>query len=213
MNLSRQNRARLAWAKSFIKFRWRFEDYPLDYIDQGECPPNLPKRLQHQRWRVDLINWPYMSGTGESKESALADAKQKFASRLAAGEKMWRPGTGPGIIFAASEVPTLYPELSNDFIQRVLGLEWARISDKSSLWDFHSNEDNAETYLKIGEVYGVDVSDVPDANLMGIFAEIMNQIGSFPEDPSAKTIRLIRDARDRKLAGLPPFPWHGDVET
>lgn len=213
MNLSRQNRARLAWAKSFFKSRWRFEDYPLDYIDQGEYPPNLPKRLQHQRWRVDLINWHSMSGAGESKESALADAKQKFASLLAAGEKMWRPGTGPGIIFAASEVPTRYPELSNDFIQNVLGLEWAWLSDESSLWDFHSKEDNAELYLKIGEVYGVDVSHVANANLLGIFVEIMDQIGTFPENASVRAARLTRDARDRQLAGLPAFPWNDDFQT
>lgn len=213
MNLSRQNRARFAWAKSFFKSRWRFEDYPLDYVDQGECSPNLPERLQHPRWRADLVNWHDISGTGESKELALDDAKQKFASRLAAGEKMWRPGTGPGIIFAASEAPTLYLELSNDFIQRVLGLEWAWISDESFLWDFHSYEDNSELYLKIGEVYGVDVSHVADANLMKIFAEIMNQIGTFPENPSVKTIRLTREARDRKLAGLPAFPWNNDIQT
>ncbi len=126
---------------------------------------------------------------------------------------MWRPGTGPGIVFAANEAPARYPELSNDFIHKVLGLEWAWLSDESSLWDFHSNEDNSEMYLKIGEVYGVDVSHVADANLMGIFTEIMNQIGTFPENASVKAIRLTRDARDRQLAGLPAFPWNDDFQT
>jgi hypothetical protein len=210
MNLSRQNRARLARAKSFFKSRWRFEDYPLDYINQGECPTNLPERLQHKRWRADLTNWHYMYGTGDSKEIALADAKQKFDAMIASGKKMWRPGTGPGIVFAATEVPAHYPELSNDFIQNVLGLEWAWLSDESSLWDFHSNEGNSEMYLKIGEVYGVDVSHVPDANLTGIFTEIMNQIGTFPENASVRAVRLTRDARDRQLAGLPAFPWNDD---
>jgi hypothetical protein len=215
MNLSRQNRARLAWAQSFFKPRWRFEDYPVDYIDQGECALNLPERLQHKRWRVDLINWYEVSGVGESKEAALADAKHKFGLLNASGEKMCRPGIGPGsafpknpaIVFPENQEIDSYPELRDDFICRVLGLEWAWVTDGSSLWDFHSSEDNSEMYLRIGEVYGVDVSDVPNANLTGIFAKIMNQIGTFPEDASVRAVRLARDARDRQLAGLPALPW------
>jgi hypothetical protein len=212
MKLSRQNRSRLAWIKSFFKTSWRFEDYPLDYIDQGECPPNLPARLQHKRWRADLVNWYAVSGSGDSKEAALADAKQKFVDRKTSGEKMWRPGTGPGIVFAAKETPTRYPELSDDFIHKVLNLQWAWISDFSTLWDFHTENDNDAMYLRIGEIYGVDVSSVPNARLMDIFAEIMNQIGSFPEDPVLKAIRLTRDARDRHVAGLPALSWNPIVE-
>ncbi|MBB5346115.1 hypothetical protein [Tunturibacter empetritectus] len=212
MKLSRQNRSRLAWIKSFSKTSWRFEDYPLDYIDQGECPPNLPGRLQHKRWRADLVNWYAVSGLGDSKEAALADAKQKFADWKTSGEKMWRPGTGPGIVFAAKETPTRYPELSDDFIHKVLNLQWAWISDFSTLWDFHTENDNDAMYLRIGEIYGVDVSSVPNARLMDIFAEIMNQIGSFPEDPVLKAIRLTRDARDRHVAGLPALSWNPIVE-
>jgi hypothetical protein len=213
MKLSRTTRGRIAWTASLFRLHWCFEDYPLDYIDQGECPPALPKRLQHKRWRADLINWHSMSGTGESKEAALADAKQKFAERLTTGEKMWRPGTGPGIIFAANETIASYPELRNDFIHKVLNLEWAWISDESSLWDFHSDEDNSKIYLKIGEVYAVDVSHIANANLTDIFAEIMNQIGSFPEDPSVKAVRLSRGARGRRVAGLPALPWNDDSQT
>lgn len=101
-----------------------------------------------------------MSGAGESKEAALADAKRKFAERLSSGEKMWRPGTEPGITFASNEAVSQYPELRDDFIHNVLNLEWAWLSDDSSLWDFHTDEDNSHQYLKIGEVYGVDVSHV-----------------------------------------------------
>ena len=172
MNLSRQNRARLAWAKSFFKFRWRFDDYPVDYIDQGECPPNLPERLQHKRWRADLINWYVMSGSGETKEAALEDAKQKFAAQVASGEKLLRPGTGPGITFASNEAVSQHPSLRDEFINKVLNLEWAWISDESSLWDFHENETNDEYYARILEVYGVDVSDIDGAKLSLILERI-----------------------------------------
>jgi hypothetical protein len=175
MNLSRQNRARLAWVKSFFKLRWRFDDYPLDYIDQGECNRSLPERLQHKRWRADLINWYAVSGTGESREAALADAKQKFAAREASGEKMYRPGTGPGIVFASNEAVSSDPELRDDFVHKVLNLEWAWISDESSLWDFHEKETNDEYYNRIFEVYGVDVSDIDGAKLTLILEKIKTQ--------------------------------------
>jgi hypothetical protein len=154
-----------------------------------------------------------MSGAGDSREAALADAKQKFAARLTSGEKMWRPGTGPKLEFASNEAASRYPELRDDFVHNVLGLEWAWISDESSLWDFHSDEDNSDIYQKIGEIYGVDVSHIAGANLAQIFAEITNRIGTFPEDPSVRAVRLSRDARSRQVAGLPALPWNDYPQT
>jgi hypothetical protein len=172
MNWSRQTRARLARIASFFKRRWEFEDYPIDYVDQGEVDPNLPTRLQHHRWRVDLINWYAVSGLGNSKEAALADAKQKFAVWNSSGEKMWRPGTGPGIVFPENQTIEKYAELRDDFIHRVLELEWAWLTDESSLWDFHQEVDNNIFYTKIIEVYGVDVSDILNANIVSILERI-----------------------------------------
>jgi hypothetical protein len=45
-------------------------------------------------------------------------------------------------------------------------------SDESSLWDFHSSEDNQEFIAKIREIYGVDVSDVESARLWQILDRI-----------------------------------------
>jgi hypothetical protein len=199
MKLSRQNRARLAWAASFFKRRWRFEDYPLDYIDQGQTFRDLPPRLQHKRWRVDLVNWFAVSGVGDTQEAALADAIQKFAAHEASGEKMWRPGTGPGIVFASNESVNLYPDLQHHFINRVLGLPWAFLSDQSSLWDFHEEPDNSAINLKIGEIYGVDVAQIEDGNIAKILSKIMDEIRDFPEDPINRAIRLGRDPRSRHL--------------
>jgi hypothetical protein len=208
MKLSRKIRARMAWAASFLKRRWDFGDYPLDYVDQGERNPNLPERLQHKRWRADLINWPAVSGLGESRAEALADAKEKFFAYQVSGEKMWRPGTGPGIVFADNHSVAEHAALRDHFIQNVLGLEWAWVSDESSLWDFHEKADNSDLYLKIGEVYGVDVSYVEGAKLAAIFAEIMEQIGDFPEDAVVRAVRLSRDARARHNQALPEHPWN-----
>jgi hypothetical protein len=56
--------------------------------------------------------------------------------------------------------------------RRVLRLDWAWISDESSLWDFHHQETNAALVAKIREVYGVDVSDIESANLADILDRI-----------------------------------------
>jgi hypothetical protein len=157
-----------------------------------------------------------MFGLGDSKEAALADAHEKFASRIAAGEKLCRPGTEPGntlfgkpkITFPENQKIDEYPDLRDDFIAEILGLSWAWVTDESSLWDFHSKHDNSEEFRKIGEVYGVDVSHISDAKLVDILVEIMSQIRSFPEDSIHKAIRLGRDARDRHNMGLPEETWN-----
>ena len=161
-----------AYVTSIFKLTWSFGDYPLDYVDQGEPSSNLPARLQHFRWRADIVNWSAMYGAGETREQALADLKQKFEAHKDSGKKMWRPGTGPGITFASNVAVSRYPGLRDDFIRRVLELDWAWISDDSSLWDFHENETNDKYYARIIEVYGVDVSDIEDANLASILERI-----------------------------------------
>lgn len=65
-----------------------------------------------------------------------------------------------------------HSELAKDFVKRVLALDWAWISDESSLWDFHGDETNASLNEQIRLVYGVDVSDISSGNLADIFDRI-----------------------------------------
>lgn len=83
-----------------------------------------------------------------------------------------RTGKKVRIEFASQEKVSSDPALSDDFIERVLGLEGAWISDESSLWDFHTEQTNEHLYAKIREVYGVDVSDIKQARLWAIFERI-----------------------------------------
>lgn len=116
---------------------------------------------------------------------------------------MPRPGSKPKITFASDERVSRFPELRDNFIKEVLQLEWALVTDESSLWDFHTDTDNRNMYLKIAGVYGVDVSHIISANLADILNGIMDEIGTFPEDDISKAIRLGRDARARYNMGLP----------
>jgi hypothetical protein len=87
---------------------------------------------------------------------------------------MIRPGVNAPIEFATQELVSANRELSEDFTRRVLNLDWAWISDESSLWDFHTDETNEQILGKIFEVYGVDVSDIDSARV----SEILNRIAA-----------------------------------
>lgn len=64
------------------------------------------------------------------------------------------------------------PSSLEDFVRRVLGLDWAWISDESSLGDFHDDKTNEALIAKVKEVYGVDVSDIQSAKLFEILDRI-----------------------------------------
>lgn len=111
-------------------------------------------------------------GSGNSPAEALDDLRINFGSIKANGTVTVRPGARAKLEFASDAKVSAYDELSQDFIQRVLGLEAAWVSDDSSLWDFHTELTNDSFYAKIREEYGVDVSDVESARLWEIFERI-----------------------------------------
>jgi hypothetical protein len=207
MTLSRQTRARIAWLLSFLKRKWTLADYPVDYIDQGDFAISPSKRHPHSCWRADLLGLPHLSGLGDTREQALGDAQQKFATYLASGAELRRPGSKPKVIFATDLEVSRFPDLRDHFIIHVLDLEWAFLSDESTLWDFHGELDNAALYHRIGVVYGVDVSHIPNANIAAILAGIMKEIVEFPEDTIVRAIREGREARAHHVYGLPPLSW------
>ena len=77
--------------------------------------------------------------------------------------------------FAPRQRVSAHPELAEDFIRRVLNLDWAYISDESSLWDFHGAGTNGALIARIEEVYGVDVSDIESAKLPEILERIAKE--------------------------------------
>jgi hypothetical protein len=61
-----------------------------------------------------------------------------------------------------------HPDLEKDFINRILELPWAFISDESSLWDYHADLTNDNLVRKINAIYRVDVSGIPKGNIADI---------------------------------------------
>lgn len=61
---------------------------------------------------------------------------------------MPRPGRSLPLVFADDTNVRSFGSLPEDFTRRVLGLEWAWISDDSSLWEFHGELNNTLSYRK-----------------------------------------------------------------
>jgi hypothetical protein len=123
-------------------------------------------------WTARIFNWPGMSAGGDTKQEALEQLRKKFDNFRTSKPSLPRPGSKVPIEFAATERVAQHEELSKDFIKRVIGVDWAWISDESSLADFHTDETDKRLTDKILEVYGVDVSDISSGNLSDIFDRI-----------------------------------------
>jgi hypothetical protein len=177
--IKNQFRAFWKWSISFRKSDWELEDYPV-FVRMQEPDPtsayNSPRFKFHRYW-AGIVNW-HPTGGGDTREEALQNLSNTFAAvkltKKETGKTLPRPGTQAPIEFASQFHVNAHSELADEFIQRVLELESAWISDESSLWDFHTDENNDAYFAKIKEIYGVDVSDIQSASL----AEILERIAA-----------------------------------
>jgi hypothetical protein len=173
LRITNRIRALWKWCLSFWKRDWELSDYPVYLRVQTPDPDSdlRSPRFKLHRYVLSIVNWN-LSGSGDTEEEALQDLKIKFSAAKEKGEPLPRPGVQVPIKFASQERVKAQTALADDFIDRVLGLEWAWISDESSLWDFHADENNDVYYEKIKETYGVDVSDIESAKLSEILERI-----------------------------------------
>jgi hypothetical protein len=74
--------------------------------------------------------------------------------------------------FVTLQEVDIHREMVEKFIKLVLDCGWVFISDESSLYDFAFIDDVTNLEAKIKEVFGVDVSDIEDKNLLKIFERI-----------------------------------------
>jgi hypothetical protein len=163
------------WLLSFRKPEWIVDDYPIRVTRQEpDATFSAPRSSQHH-YRAHIVN-AAITGSGNTPIEAMAGLRQNFESvtqrRKEEALPAIRPGTNWPIEFASQEKVSADESLSEDLIQKVLGLDWAWISDESSLWDFHTEQTNDLLIAKILEVYSVDVSDIKSARLGEIFERI-----------------------------------------
>jgi hypothetical protein len=179
-NFLRQCHAKWKYALSFTKSDWALRDYPLWMRQQEPSPPGTSARMRSRPFVVSIVNW-HLAGTGDSAEEALADLEDSFekvkAERRRTGEGQPRPGERVPTSFASSARIDAHGALAEDFIERVLQLPWAFLSDESALWDFHEDATNEAYVQRIRAAYGVDVSDLADAPV----ADILDRIAAEAE--------------------------------
>jgi hypothetical protein len=156
------------------------DDYPIRVWLQPVAEPLHKSRLKPLSWTASVINWPGMSGSANSRLEALEELRKNFDRFKTTKPSLPRPGTKVPIQFAAGERVGQHSELAKDFVKGVLDIDWAWISDESSLWDFHDDETNENLTKKIRHIYGVDVSDISSGNLADIFDRISKYRASLP---------------------------------
>ncbi len=176
MRINEQLLAVWKFCLSLRKGDWELDDYPIAMREQKIDPDYTERRFQQHRYAARVVNWWTLSGTGDTRPEALLALKAHFTSvkaeKARTGEALPRPGTKVPLEFASQERVGIYSGLAEDFTHRVLNLDWAWISDESSLWDFHDKETNEELVAKIREAYAVDVSDIQSGKLPEIFERI-----------------------------------------
>jgi hypothetical protein len=148
--------ALLKLCQSFRKPDWEIADYPVSIRTQEPGPAAEGSRFRLKPYAASIVNWN-LTGVGDSPEEALQNLRTTFAEvkqeRRKTRKPLPRPGTQVPIKFASRERIDAHSELADDFIHRILDLEWAWISDESSLWDFSCDETNDALCAKIRDVY------------------------------------------------------------
>jgi len=171
------------WCLSFRKSDWRLNDYPILVRARAFDSIFAAPRFKQGRYDAYIVNWGLL-GIGDTRSEALADLNGSFeitkAERAKQGELLPRPGSRMPITFASNELIIRHADLSDDFTRRVLELDWAWISDESTLSDFHGEQSNDALCDKIKEIYGVDVSDIGSAKLSEILDRIARKQTSEP---------------------------------
>lgn len=165
------------WLISFLTTDWELRDYPVVVRKQDEPVDHAlhAPRFEPQPYWASVPGANLGAG-GETAADAMENLRSNFQrwkrKRLTEGKGLPRPGTRVPMEFAASTNVDAHGALTADFVHRVLQLDWAMITDESSLWDFHTEQDNARLIARVKDLYGVDVSDVASGNLSAILDRI-----------------------------------------
>src|SRR5271156_4785367 len=140
VGLKNRVRAWWKWFLSLLKRDWGLSDYPISVREHKIDTSHVGTRSKQHRYSAQIVNWWAVGGGGNTKVEALQELQKNFATMKAEkaknGKGLPRPGTHVEIEFASRDRVDAHAELAEDFIRRVLNLEWAFVSDESSLWDF-----------------------------------------------------------------------------
>ncbi len=123
-------------------------------------------------YSVHITNWWFAIGTGETEEEALLELQYLIDDFKNTESYLPRPGSVMPIKFASTQGFELHTETAEQFFDQVFGFAPLFISDESSLYDFDPVDEVTNLDKKIEEIFGVNVSDIKDRNLIKIFERI-----------------------------------------
>ncbi len=154
---------------SFTKSEWKVSDYPIRLREQEPLGPAVP------RWCARIVNWWVAVGLGSTKEEALADLDKRILTLKEHLGYLPRPGTIVPLQFPARPGIDAHAATAAEFLEKVLGYgadEPVFITDDSSLYDFEESHEGTNLTEKVTQVFGIDISDIKDGNLVRIFERI-----------------------------------------
>jgi hypothetical protein len=170
-----QVRAFTKYASSFLKATWSLEDYPVRLRKIGPIVRGGPRGRGLVTWNAQIINWWHMRGVGSTPEAAVESLARRLAG-FAVSHPLPRPGRGAplNIEVADSRLVEGHKQLVDDILERVMGFPATDclVTDESTLWDFHEDDDNREYFRKISLIYGVDVSGIEPPTFAAIAEKI-----------------------------------------
>lgn len=176
------NSARMAWkrALSYRKRQWDFADYPITV--RRQTFDSVPDDAEHAfRYWARVLGW-LIDETASTKAEAPTKLRGLYEIqkqlRIEKGEPIPRPGTKIPIRFASRERIDAHSELADDFIHRVLQLEWALITDESILLDFAIGGSIKELQDRVFLIYGVAIYAIEDGNIATILDRIAAERGT-----------------------------------
>lgn len=171
---SAQLLARWKYLLSFRKSNWDFEDYPVIVRKQGNAGQSWGEdaRFTTPPYIARMVNWTGLDGFGDTPVAAKQDLKEAFDRACARRGSQPRPGTEVPIQLAPPAKIEVTPELKQEFLHSVLGVEWALITDETELWHFALGGSVKDLYEKIDALYGINVRDVPDGKVARILERI-----------------------------------------
>jgi hypothetical protein len=163
----------IKYVLSFFKRDWELRDYPV-VVRESDAPNGMfnDDRFRPIRWTVRIPDWVRMFGGGDTLEEAWADLERKFAEYKSEGNDLPRPGTKVPIQFAPRVEVVKHDRTAAEFFARIMNMDYSQvlITDQSSLWHFpFEPQDLVE---KIRGVYGIEVSEEEDGNLVELFERI-----------------------------------------
>jgi hypothetical protein len=200
-------RARWKYLLSFTKKNWQLSDYPILFHKQNTESFTGPERLRPIPWTATIVNW-CITGSGDTKQASFDSLQTHFESFQATGKPLPRPGTHIPIEFASDEKVSRFPSLRDDFIHQILDLEWAFLSDESSLWHFHELESNDELNKRILNTYGVDVSDIANGNITDILEPVHDLLSRRTRKARWTNCKLVLSFRSQFFHSLRHFSSH-----